>query len=235
MAKSNSSELDFQLRKLLTKYSEVFDSHLWLSEHDRWVELIFCLVSTISNQSDPDVRDVIEVLDDLGLLEIEELAQIPATKGGIDLNSAHAKRVIEILNESGFTKAESHKSVLAVYEAAKSLKKNHDGKIQKYLRKYGQKMLDEVTQEFSFSGINADDVRYAFTYWLQNVLNMPISLTDSNINNFCKDKKTNMRDLLDMADQMDINLALLDDLIQLERQESKIKPDDQKVKDDQNV
>ena len=59
------------MRKLITKYSDFFVHHQWPSEHERWVELIFALVSRISDKSEFEVRGIIEKLDDYGLLDIE--------------------------------------------------------------------------------------------------------------------------------------------------------------------
>ncbi len=216
MEKQNISETEFQLRKLLGKYSDIFVYHQWPSEHKRWVELVFALVARISNKSEDEIRDVIEELDDprLDLLDVEALSEIPETDGGIDLDYPHARRVVEYLSESGFTEEESKSSVLVMHEAAKSLIEYHDGKIQKYLRKYGQQMIDELSQNFSFSKMSEADVKYAFTYWLQNVLNMPISLEDENVKKFCKKINKKPEELCEVADKLNINIALLDDFIE---------------------
>ena len=146
MAKSNTTEIEFQLRKLITNYSDLFAYHQWPSEHDRWIELVFALVARISDKPEPDVRNAIEQLDDLGLLEVEELSAIPQSGGSIEYKSQIAKHIIESLTEPqwtdegekrpGFTAEESKRTVLVMHEAAKSLMGHHDGKIQKYLRQY---------------------------------------------------------------------------------------------------
>lgn len=213
MAKSNISEAEFQLTKLLTKYSDLFAYHQWPSEHARWVELIFALVSRITDKPESKVREVIEECDDLGLLGVEELSEIPEAEGGIDLDFPHARRVFEFLAESGFTEGESKSSILVMHEAAKSLKERYDGRIQKYLRKYGQRMIDELSQNFSFSKMNEADVKLAFTYWLQNILNMPINLRTKSMGTFCEKLKITDEELLKEADNLNINIALLDDMI----------------------
>jgi hypothetical protein len=38
---------------------------------------------------------------------------------------------------------------------------------------------------FHFTTLSPEEVTYAFTYWFQNVLNMPISLLDANIKAIC--------------------------------------------------
>ena len=214
MEKSNISELEFQLRKLIMRNIDLFDYYQWPSEHDRWVELIFALVTRISNKNEDEIRHTIEELDVLDLLDVEALSEILETKKGINLEYAHTRRVVEYLIESGFTENESEKCILAMHEAAKSLKTHHDGKIQKYLRKYGQQMINEVPQNFSFSKMNEQDVKYAFTYWLQNVLNMPVSLDDS-VKEFCKKIGNKPEDLVQVADKLNLNIAIVDDLVRL--------------------
>lgn len=223
MEKSNITEIEFQLRKLITKYSDFFAYHQWPSEHERWVELIFALVSTKSDKPQYEVRDIIEELDDLGLLDVEELSHIPKVDNNIDFNSPYAKRVIESLSESryteegvkksGFTEEESKSSFLIMHEAAKSLMEHHEGKIQKYLRKYGQQIVNEFAENFSLSGINKKDLEYAVTYWLQNVLNMPLGLETESSEAFCKELRITNEELVQEADKLDINIALLDDMI----------------------
>lgn len=223
MTKLAINEIEFQLRKLITRYSDFFAYHQWPSEHERWVELIFALVTRISKKPESEIRYIVEELDDIGLLDIEELSNVQKAGNDIDFNSPFAKRVFESLLESrligdgstmsGFTREESKSSLLVISEAAKSLTENSDGKIQKYLRKYGQQMVDEFSDSFSFSGIDKKDLENAITYWLQNVLNMPIHLKTESIDTFCKDHQISNEELVNVADSLDINIALLDDMI----------------------
>lgn len=218
MEKSIISELEFQLRKLMMKNIDLFDYYQWPSEHDRWIELIFALVTRISKKNEDEIRHTIDELDVLDLLDVEDLSQIPEANEGINFEYAHARRVVEYLSESGFTEEESKNCILVMHEAAKSLKIYNDGKIQKYLRKYGQQMITEITQNFSFSKMDERDVKFAFTYWLQNVLNMPISL-DDDVKEFCKKIGKKPKDLVEIADKLNINLAIVDDIVRLHETE----------------
>lgn len=215
MGRSNLSEMEFQLRKLITRYNDIFEYHQWPSENRRWVELIFALITRISDIPEDEIRDIIEELDDLELLNLEALSEISDVKGKINLNNPNARHIFEYLLESGFTKEESKSSIQVMHEVAKSLMKNYDGKIQKYLRKYGQQMIDELPRNFSFSKMSDEDVNYAFTYWLQNVLNMPIRLPTKSFDAFCRKLNVGSDELIEEADRLDINLALVDDMIQL--------------------
>ncbi len=214
MATPEISEASYELKKLIIKYSDLFGYHQWPSEHERWVELIFALVSRITDKPESKVREVIENCDALDLLGIEELAKIPEKEKGIDFDSTQAKRIFELLAESGFMEKESKSSILAMHDVAKSLIDRHKGKIQIYLRKYGQRMIHELSQNFSFSEMNKKDMEFAFTYWLQNVLNMPINLGTESTTKFCEKLKITEEEFLNEADNLDINIALLDDMIE---------------------
>ncbi len=217
------SETEFQLRKLITKYSDLFAYHQWPSEHERWVELVFALISRVSPKPESEIRDIITELDTLGLLDIEDLASIPSKDGSLDVDHPHARRIIESLSESrfswegdkipGLSEQEAKISLLAVHEAASSLIESHGGKIQKYLRGYGQQMIEELQDHFTFTALGKDDLEYAFGYWLQNVLNMPIILRSKSVDEFCDELDISDKELIQGVDALDINLALVDDLI----------------------
>ncbi|MFO8036782.1 MAG: hypothetical protein R6U57_09190 [Anaerolineales bacterium] len=218
------SETEFQLRKLITKYSDLFVYHQWPSEQERWVELVFALISRISPKPEIEIRDIITELDTLGLLDIEDLASIPSTDGTLDVKDPLARRIIETLSEnrfswqgdkiSGLSEEEAKRSLLAMHEAASSLVNHHGGKIQKYLRRYGQQMLDDLQDHFSFTALDKDDLEYAFGYWLQNVLNMPIILRSKSVDTFCDELDITDKELIQSVDALDINLALVDDFIE---------------------
>lgn len=214
MRKNNVSELDFQLKKLFSQYMELFEYHRWPWEHMRWVELVFALVSVLSSKPRDIVREAVETLDDLELLDVNELSGIPLVSSDVDLNFPLASRINEILSEHGFTIEESKNAILAMNEAAKSLIQHHGGKIQRYLRRYGVRMLEDLHRTFPFTKMNQEDVRFAFTFWIQNVLNMPVDLPLESVAEFCKKYKASKDELLEAADNLDINVALLDDLIE---------------------
>jgi hypothetical protein len=212
MEETKRAEVEFQLRKLFTKYQDLFLYHQWPSEHDRWITLGFALISRAIKNYDK-AKEAMVAADNLGLLDAGLIAKIPLNDGEIDLADAYARRIFEILSEAGFSEEESMLSLLVLQELADNLRKNHGGKVQRYLRKYGENMIEELPQNISISKMGEADVKFAFVYWLQNVLNMPILLANENVNNFCDKFGINYQELVEVADNLDINLALLDDLI----------------------
>jgi hypothetical protein len=213
LQKSNEKELEYRLRKLYITHIDSIGYHRWPIESQRWHELLFSLLFRVNSNQGDKIRDIIENLSTLELLDVNLLASIPEVNSGIDVNSTHAKRIAEILKEYEFTDRGIKNSILVMHEAAKSLKEHYDGKIQKYFRRYGQQMISEITQNFSFSNLNRKDLEFVFTFWLQNVLNMPISLNEPHISKFSKEFGIGVKEFIDVVDKTDLNIALADDLI----------------------
>jgi hypothetical protein len=74
------------------------------------------------------------------------------------------------------------------------------GKIQRYLRSYGKRMLDELQTEFVTPGPKKTDKRHIFVHWLQNVANMPVELMEPTVVKLCKENDLSIADRVDLAD-----------------------------------
>jgi hypothetical protein len=147
------------------------------------------------------------------LLEVKTLARIISShKQGV-FDDIDGNRIVELMLEAGFSRPEADNALQVICEAADSLVQHHNGKVQHYLRHYGERMLDEALAAFRFTTLDEGAAKYAFTYWLQNVLNMPLSLRDVSVLSFCRQYGLTVDDLIAAADELDLNLALLDDLI----------------------
>lgn len=205
MNESELSQIEFELRKLIVRYAELFEYHRWPSEHARWVELGFALLSTVSQLPEPQVREAVETLDALDLLEIDPLASAD--------DALAVQRITSVLEEAGFSTENARRGALGLRDAARSLTRKHGGKVQRYLRQYGRQMLNDLDEEFSFETLDADEVDRAFRYWLQNALNMPIELPHPAVATFAFEHGVSRADLVEAADSLGLNLALLDDII----------------------
>jgi hypothetical protein len=224
MKASEISETAFLLKKMMSEYSRILLNFRWPSEHDRWIELLFALVTRVTKKPESEVRRAIHKLDALDLVSVHDLAEMPTFEGTIDFDAVLAARIYETLSEnpisqeedltSGFTAEEAKSSIQIMHEAAKGLVAHNDGKIQKYLRGYGEKMLEELSEHFTFSKLTNAQVRQAFAYWLQNVLNMPLILADRAMQEFCREHGISLEILVREADDKNLNIALLDDLIE---------------------
>jgi hypothetical protein len=205
-------DAEYLLRRILAVEGALILGYPWGSEGDRWKELVFALLTRVVSEPEWKVRDIVNGLYALGLLDIGMLAK--SKKHKVNGRSPDmGGHILEFLDESGVDAEQSEKSLRVIEEAACGLAKHFGGKIQLYLRGYGSAMLHDVKGLFDFSVLDTSQVQFAFTYWLQNVLNMPLSLIDENVDSFCKHNGLTTEALVAAADSLDVNLALLDDII----------------------
>jgi hypothetical protein len=74
-------------------------------------------------------------------------------------------------------------------------------------------MLDDVDKLFDVPSSDRSALASAYTYWLQNALSMPLSLVDQTMWTFCEKNGVTPEELIAAADDLNINIAFLDDLI----------------------
>lgn len=207
------------LRALILEYWQAFQGTLnqyqWPWETARWHELAFCLLmrSGQPELSAGTARRLTSTLAELNLLQIEMLSRLTPDGGEPDLSHPDLDLMLRLLQRSGLNEAKATATVTTICQAAHSLQQYHGGKVQHYLRQYGQQMLDELGEHFVFSSISQEDARYAFTHWLQNVLNLPLPISNPAVEAFCHEQGVTVPNLVRVADELDLNLALLDDML----------------------
>ena len=165
---------------------------------------------------------MIAELSDCGLLEVADLSAIPREPdtGKIDLSSPNVVRLWKVMEKYGVEGKEAKRIVAAFADAANAVAERYDGKIQKYFRHYGELMLSELNQRFSFTDLTSKEAADAFTEWLQNCLNMPLSLKDADLRAFCTQRGVSIDALIAAADEDNVNLAYLDDMAQVVAREA---------------
>jgi hypothetical protein len=221
MKKSDNKKQLFdkdQLRSFVMEQWPAYASQLnrfqWPRETERWHELVFCVVLRIGHPIvEADVaRRVVNIMVDLNLLDIDTLASSIAKGGKPDKKNPDVDLMHNIMKRAGIGDQKASNIIETTCRIASVLKKQYGGKIQKYLRTYGEKMLDETGSQFNLENLRMADVRYIFSLWLQNVLNMPILLSEPALDDICTAFHANLDDLVNVADELDLNLALLDDM-----------------------
>jgi hypothetical protein len=223
MPTTNSTEAEYLLRKALTtEGADLVLDHPWVWEVDRWKELVFALITHVVSLPEHEVRDLVNDLEDLGLLDVSTLAGLQEKGDTPESRSPYEQRILQLLTEKGVGEADARRGLTTISEVAVGLDKYYSGKVQRYLRHYGELMLRELQQVFRFSALGEIEVTRAFTYWLQNVLNMPVSLADDSVKAFCEEHQLTPDEIFEAADGLNLNLALVDDLVQrqIERQGS---------------
>jgi hypothetical protein len=213
-ATSRQVEVQYLLRQaVVVDGPSLASSHVWISERERWKELVFALLTALTSRPHSEVRAVVDQMDDAGLLDVDMLGQVGEERRRGVAPGAHARSVLDFLREGGFAEEEIASGLDAMCDAALSLQQRFDGKVQRYLRRYGELMLDEIEDLFQFTTLDADAARSAFTYWLQNVLNMPLPLLDEPVRTASRHLGVEPDELVLAADELDLNLAFLDDVL----------------------
>lgn len=204
---------DAYVEELLLQYSIPADRYHWAAEEKRWHELVFAILARIGSPSVPSERaeKATDVLVKMDKLAVEDLAELEPS-GTSEPNST-TNTVETVLLGVGYSEADAREALAALSETADNIQRRYDGKPQRYLREYGQRMLDELPEHFEFSEFGDDDAEYAFTLWFQNVLNMPVTLHSPELSTFCERYDVTVDEMVAAADVQDVNLALLDDLV----------------------
>jgi hypothetical protein len=204
---SSEDEIEFQLRKALLQYSdEISGSHRWLWEVERWKELIFSLLNRALPLSSTMIRHAIASLAPLGLLEINAALTGPE-------HTLRERRLTEVLLDLGWNDENAARAFAIIREAGQGLEKHFGGKVQLALRKYAELMLTELSDTFAFTALDEAATRDALTLWLQNVADLPVSLRTQDLTDFCQRYGVDELTVIRVADSIDVNLALLDDVL----------------------
>lgn len=194
----------------------LYTDHPWFWEGARWTELLFSICVRVVGIEEAEVREMIVELNDLDLMEVQELAALPRDSSGMaDTGTPTYQAICETMARYGLDDDRIQRTVTAFADAARSLSGGFQGKVQKYIRSYGERMIAELDQHFRFTELGANEMREAFTEWLQNCLAMPLSLRDADMREFCEARGITLDALVEAADAADINVAYLDDITRM--------------------
>jgi hypothetical protein len=181
-------------------------SYPWEREHDRWKELLVCLLIGAGVEA-ATARRLLHTMEAVGISSVTSLIEDEhgqamikrlCVNNGID--SAHATTVSKVL--------------VSMASIAASRWDQH---IQNFLRQYGEQMLHELTDICVKAGLNRRAAAKAATLWLQNALNMPLLHSDDpHIKKFCATRAISAAQLLKVADDIGLSAAVLDDILATE-------------------
>jgi hypothetical protein len=204
-------ELVQTLSFLFGQYEPDFGRYQWPLENLRWNALALSILETLSSETVAESAG--RAMADLDLLAVDKLAQLANSVTKKPL-SKRKRLVLGILEEAGFDEEAAIQTLTTLVEAAEIVQRELNGKIQKLLRREGLEILQTVERFFRFSGIDDDAKSRAITRWLQDVINIPVYLETESTKAFCAEQKVTVSDLIAAADELDISVAIVDDLIQ---------------------
>ena len=210
---SENREIDKFMYEQFGRFSPVLDEYQWPWEIARWHELAFCFIVSLDKHPGANdiARETVDMFVNLDLLEIEILSQHFDAKGKPDVSNPDTTLMISIMRRQGYSDEQAKAAVVALIKAAQTLQSRFGGKVQKYFREYGKRMVSEFSELFSINHINKVDVKYAVTLWIQNTVNMPVCLSNPSVEALCERFNASVDDLIEAADINDINVALIDD------------------------
>lgn len=203
-------DLSEELRTLATRHSDELGGLPWASERERWDELVFCLVTAVGKDASA-ARSTVATLSGLGLLDPASLARASDPESDAAIVLRHA------LAGNGLPQDDARRTAALLAQVASALVARYEGKIQRYLRAQGTAMIEDFLRLVDDHGAREPELRLGVTHWLQNALDLPLSAPDESVRRFLDEHEATMEDLEAAADQIDLNLALVDDVIRADR------------------
>jgi hypothetical protein len=82
------------------------------------------------------------------------------------------------------------------------------------LREYGELIRDELIRLFSDEALDNEKIEHGVTLWLQSAFGLPILSEKQSVKDYCDQRGINMEDLQTIADELDLNLGVLDYFIE---------------------
>ncbi len=201
-----SSQADTLLSELVEKYGpEVVSYHRWFDERERWLELVHAVVSRCSPKSEHIIRDALRDLATTGLLDSPLMFTDPEARAAI----------IAALERRGIERDGAQRGVGAVTEIANVLVRKFGGKTQIYLRHCVELLARMIREDLPVSSISETEMDQAVRFWMQNVMNAPFSMNNQSASSFLDQRGVTWHQLVAAADRADLNIALLDDIVEI--------------------
>lgn len=209
--------LEVHIGNIYAQYRHLLPAdYRWEDEHSRWNELVYCIFAELTDHSYRDARSLSDKIFGLNLLELDDLADVQIMEDGkADPNNPRIRTVSEILSINGIEQSDIDKSLSAICKVAQSIQENYDGKIQKFLRKYGEEIVNEFDSHVSFSEVDRGTQSRILVKWIQNTLAMPLAFSNIYTVKFCKKQGVTYLELAEAADNIGLNGSVLDDLLEL--------------------
>jgi len=209
--------LEDRIKEIYAEYRHLLPAeYKWEDESSRWTELVYCIFAELTHHSYRDARRLANGIADLNLLEVEDLAGIPIMDDDmVNPDNSRIKTITDILKANGVADGDIKKSLSAICKVAQAIQENYDGKIQKFLRKYGHEIVNEFDSHVSFSEVDKGTQSRILVKWIQNTLCMPLAFSNVYTARFCEINGANYWELAEAADNLGINGAMLDDLLEV--------------------
>lgn len=173
------------------------------SEADRGYELVASILTVIGKVDENKARSIVRALRELGLLSSE------ACSPRIKLSPEELSR---ILSKSGLEQEAATAAVDALSQFHGSVPDRHPETFQ-LARDIGQYALDMLQRTDLLPEVEATTRLAVFRQWTQRGLLLPLPLEGNAVSDFCQMNECTVEDIVRAADELGINLLVLEDVL----------------------
>ncbi len=198
-----------ELQDAINKYAITLPTRAWIYEADRWENLIFSIIRQYCDEDPGKAGTLVNILRDWNLTDIEELSSIDQIP--LEYNSAFKKIMLGL----DFSQEEIQEIARTLVNVAVTVKERYDGKIQAVFRKYGEMIREELVRNFSDDELDNEKIKHGVSLWLQSAFGLPILSERPKVKDYCNTRGINKENLLNIADELDVNLGVLDYFIEM--------------------
>ncbi len=192
------------IARLLDANATAVAALAWTSEQDRWAELVVCIVGSCVGWD--EARSIVADFETVGLLRPSRLAVV----SGADSEATSVARFV--LREHGVSRFDIERLLRALARVGHVVHESFGGRVQKFIRARALEVATELEDRLR---VDADqpELRVAIRLWFQNAFNLPVPVDHPALDRFLAEHDATLDDLVAAADRMDINLAVVDDLM----------------------
>lgn len=203
-------ELSETIVALCQRHAETHREYPWLSESMRWNELVFCVLLRCGSASAPRTRGAIAVLDQLSLLT-------PISLERLDADAPEGVTFSYVLHRAGFSTNDAARAMRVLATMAHTVNAKYRGKLQKLIREHAERLRESLVADFASGQFDPAQLQEAIGHWLQNGFGLPVSLRSEAVSAFCDEAGCTLDALIEAADDLDLNIGFVDDMIASER------------------
>ena len=149
----------------------------------------------------------------LGLLSVERLARLQPVGDELPESDLDVRRFLEVTGQRKIERADARRALSTLAQICAALQERYAGKVQCYLREQGSALVDRMCADLPVRGVANEDVRWAYSSWLQCAADMPLPSTTPEVVAYCTRHELRPSDLYAAADRIDLNVGVVDDLV----------------------
>lgn len=228
-AESDLTPAERHLLMLYTFYESELLGSGWITENDRWNELLYAMLSATSTPAEV-ARLAMSALRPLGLTDLDVLASMKVAVEKYILGNDYsinlsddATAVIQIMQRSGVS-AEDALSTLGVWHnLAKASRDVWGGSLRLLLNHHARALIQDLVSAGSTKYVDEGRIVRGVSLFLQNAMNFPISISSDSINRFCARYGISEDDLAAIGERLDLSVSLIDDLVGMGEEDEEFK------------